>query len=71
MSSGAGLIGQLVADVPSGLTLTPTPTRAKSLLGREAVHFQEPIKKKLRGFGPQANYTDRATAACRRNWHQL
>jgi hypothetical protein len=22
-------------------------------------------KKKLRGFSPQANYTDRATAACR------
>jgi hypothetical protein len=25
------------------------------------------LKKKLRGFSPQANYTDRATAACRRN----
>jgi hypothetical protein len=25
------------------------------------------IKKKLRGFSPQANYTDRATAACRRS----
>jgi hypothetical protein len=24
-------------------------------------------KKKLRGFSPQANYTDRATAACRRS----
>jgi hypothetical protein len=24
-------------------------------------------KKKLRGFSPQANYIDRATAACRRN----
>jgi hypothetical protein len=24
-------------------------------------------KKKLRDFSPQANYTDRATAACRRN----
>jgi hypothetical protein len=23
--------------------------------------------KKLRGFGPQANYTDRATTACRRS----
>jgi hypothetical protein len=23
--------------------------------------------KKLRGFSPQANYTDRATAACRRS----
>jgi hypothetical protein len=24
-------------------------------------------KNKLRGFGPQANYIDRATAACRRS----
>jgi beta-galactosidase/beta-glucuronidase len=24
-------------------------------------------QKKLRGFSPQANYTDRATAACRRS----
>jgi hypothetical protein len=24
-------------------------------------------KKKLRGFSPQANYTDRATAACRQS----
>jgi hypothetical protein len=27
-------------------------------------------KKKLRGRSPQANYTDRATAACRRNYCQ-
>jgi hypothetical protein len=26
---------------------------------------------KLCGFSPQANYTDRATAACRRSWCQL
>jgi hypothetical protein len=25
------------------------------------------VKIKLRGFRPQANYTDRATAACRRS----
>jgi hypothetical protein len=25
------------------------------------------IKTKLRGFSPQANYTDQATAACRRS----
>jgi hypothetical protein len=25
------------------------------------------LKKKLRGFSPQANYTDRATAACRQS----
>jgi hypothetical protein len=29
------------------------------------------IKTKLRGFIPQANYTDRATAACRRSLCQL
>jgi hypothetical protein len=27
----------------------------------------DPYKKKLRGRSPQANYTDRATAACRRS----
>jgi hypothetical protein len=25
------------------------------------------LETKLRGFSPQANYTDRATAACRRS----
>jgi hypothetical protein len=29
------------------------------------------LKTKLRGLSPQANYTDRATAACRRSWCQL
>jgi hypothetical protein len=28
-------------------------------------HVQLTLKKKLRGFSPQANYTDQATAACR------
>jgi hypothetical protein len=28
-------------------------------------------KTKLHGFSPQANYTDRATATCRRSWCQL
>jgi hypothetical protein len=30
LSSGAGIIGQLVADVPSGLSLTPPQEEAKS-----------------------------------------
>jgi hypothetical protein len=47
MPSGAGLMFQLVADVPNGLTLTPTNKLTKSLLGREAVHFQEIIKKSV------------------------
>jgi hypothetical protein len=29
------------------------------------------VKTKLSGFSPQANYTDRATAACRRSYWQL
>jgi hypothetical protein len=28
-------------------------------------------QNKLRGFNPPANYTDRATAACRRSYCQL
>jgi hypothetical protein len=28
-------------------------------------------KKKLRGLSPQANYTDRVTAACRRSYCQI
>jgi hypothetical protein len=47
------------------------------MISKMKVPEQEPIenilqmpqqcKKKLRGFSPQANYTDRATAACRRS----
>jgi hypothetical protein len=29
--------------------------------------IKKKLKTKLRGFSPQANYTDRATAACRRS----
>jgi hypothetical protein len=34
-------------------------------------HFRLEIKKKLHGLSPRANYTDRATAACRRSDCQL
>jgi hypothetical protein len=56
LSSGAGTTGQLVADVPSGLSLTP-PQEKKYFL------------KKLNSvaFSPQANYIDRTTAACRQS----
>jgi hypothetical protein len=45
------------------------------IIGREAfvplpkLYFGNCLKKQknLRGFSPQANYTDRVTAACRRN----
>jgi hypothetical protein len=33
--------------------------------------MQNHEEKKLRGFSPQANYNDRATAACRRSQCQL
>jgi hypothetical protein len=32
-----------------------------------SLHLLEFNKKKLRGFSPPANYTDRATVACRRS----
>jgi hypothetical protein len=35
--------------------------------GREILRSESHKKKELRGFSPQANYTDRATAACRRS----
>jgi hypothetical protein len=31
------------------------------------IHVHVLTKTKLRGFSPQANYTDQATAACRRS----
>jgi hypothetical protein len=37
----------------------------------ELSHQKLIFKKILRGFSPQANYTDRATAACRRSYCQL
>jgi hypothetical protein len=36
-----------------------------------AVRKKKKKKKKLHGLSPQANYTDRATAACRRSDYQL
>jgi hypothetical protein len=38
-----------------------------SLQGRHTHTGLSEVIKKLRGFSPQANYTDRATAACRRS----
>jgi hypothetical protein len=34
-------------------------------------YWHENKKKKLHGLNPRANYTDRATAACRRSDFQL
>jgi hypothetical protein len=36
-----------------------------------AILLKSKEKRKLRGFSPQANYIDRATAACRRSECQL
>jgi hypothetical protein len=50
-------VGPLVADVPSGFTLISPMNNNK--------------KTKLHGLSLQANYTDLATAACRRSDCQL
>jgi hypothetical protein len=35
------------------------------ILSDKPAFFHKKTKNKLRGFSPQANYTDQATAACR------
>jgi hypothetical protein len=58
--------------LPSSIPLAPitTDTSALTALIRKT-KTSEPknykLKTKLRGRSPQANYTDRATAACRRS----
>jgi hypothetical protein len=54
LPSGTGTRGQIVTDIPRGLSLA---LKTK--------------KTKLHGLSPRANYTDRATAACRRSDCQL
>jgi hypothetical protein len=43
----------------------------KRVLFRGKGEIISKIKKKLHGLSPQANYTDRATVACRRSDCQL
>jgi hypothetical protein len=43
LSSGAGTIGQLVADVPSGLSLTP-PEETSICLGRHEQSSKDAVK---------------------------
>jgi hypothetical protein len=47
----------------------PHPFRAAWIVSDNlrGIHKAEELHTKLRGFSPQANYTDRATAACRRS----
>jgi hypothetical protein len=59
------------SDMPHLLNLYENITRnAPCSLGRasnfdRSFSFEYQIKKKLHGLSPRANYTDRATAACR------
>jgi hypothetical protein len=57
LSSGAGIISQLLANVPSGLTISLSlhPNKLKKKL------------TKLLGFSPKANYADRASSSCQRS----
>jgi hypothetical protein len=47
------------------------PACSRVLQSTTLPHVLGSIKKKLRGLSPRANYTDRATAACRRSDCQL
>jgi hypothetical protein len=49
------------------LHLIPSCLKVSSLFGVNYLH----LIKQLRGFSPQANYTDRAIAACRQSYCQL
>jgi hypothetical protein len=46
------------------------PVLLSSKFGKQSSHIFK-LKKKKDGLGPRANYTDRATAACRRSDCQL
>jgi hypothetical protein len=50
----------------SAATKIAMSRRPHSLIG-PALSRGEGIKKKLMAFSPQTNYTERATAACRRS----
>jgi hypothetical protein len=69
----SGLSGSLTNcnRIGEGLVYFLYKTQSIISLSRHKIfHFKicyVRIKTKLRGFSPQANYTDRATAACRRS----
>jgi hypothetical protein len=50
--------------MPSTFLIDLGPDAHLTLNGRNIPLVKQ---KKLQGFSPQANYTDRATAACRRS----
>jgi hypothetical protein len=55
---------------PSGMPIhrqnSYAPT-GKHRTGHCEAQSREPVNNRLRGFSPPANYTDRATTACRRS----
>jgi hypothetical protein len=51
MSSGAGTIGQLVADVPSGLRLTPTQEKKPLSVCNQKVTSSFKLQPRI-GFDP-------------------
>jgi hypothetical protein len=58
--------------VPDPLLLRKSVARNSGHWTTEAVYFLlHKTKKKLHGLSPRANYTDRATTACRRSDCQL
>jgi hypothetical protein len=56
------------AEVTEDAAIPPVP-HMSVWPGAPIKHKDNPLKKKkkLRGFSPQANYTDQATAACQRS----
>jgi hypothetical protein len=56
------------SDFPCQTEVTYNPSHSISIYAKI---LTECLLVKLRGFSPQANYTDRATAACLRSWYQL
>jgi hypothetical protein len=47
------------------------PSSSRAYEDSRSPHLSTYSKKKLHGLSPRANYTDRATAACRRSDCQL
>jgi hypothetical protein len=55
LSSGAGTIGQLLADVRSGLSLIPPPKKLKKELPRNGLGIPEQVKFTIPTFLMSAN----------------
>jgi hypothetical protein len=60
-----------IYNIPTLLTLSDGNERWTMKAKDEISSMDYKKKKKLHGLSPRANYTDRATAACRRSDCQL